>query len=706
MYTTTKLSEAGALQVQFQQAVALHRDGRTAEAARAYEHIQQADPSPLDALIHLAALRLAQGQPALAEVLLRRALTASPDSPEAHGNLGAALQAQDRPDEAAAHYQRALALRPDMLDARFGLAASLQAADRLDEAIACYETILATDPEHPEANYGLAAVLCRVGRTEHAIARYRAAIAADPDFAEANFQLGELLRRLGEPDAAIQCFRRALDVDPDYLEARAALAGALLHQGRDEEATAAFRAVLAAAPENADAHLGLGTALDRTRRHEEAAEHYRTVLASQPGHVDAIGGLATSLKNTSRHAEATELAQQLQTMRPDFPPALGLMGLILAETGQIDQALPLVERAAALAPDRPHFAYYLAELRRAKPGDPVIAALEAMLDRLASYPVHDQCLVLFALAKCCEDIGEKERGFVYLLQGNALKRAQIEYKEKATLLAMERIARVFTPELLAARQGQGDSSSVPVFIVGMPRSGTTLLEQILASHPAVYGAGERTDLGRLVSRLDHQRIGTTVFPESVWTLPPDVLRSLGAEYVDLLRRAAPEAARIVDKLPANFAFAGLIRLVLPNAKIIHAMRNPVDTCLSCFSKLFSGDQPFAYELGELGRYYGAYRRLMAHWRRVLPEDCLLEVSYESVVDDFETEARRVIAHCGLPWDPACLEFHKGSRPVHTASLVQVRQPIYRSAVGRWRPSEQALAPLLEGLGELAISPIC
>jgi hypothetical protein len=213
----------------------------------------------------------------------------------------------------------------------------------------------------------------------------------------------------------------------------------------------------------------------------------------------------------------------------------------------------------------------------------------------------------------------------------------------------------------------------------------------------VSGAGERTELSRVVSGLQSQRIGAAPFPEAFWTVPDDLLRQMGADYLAALATLGGGAERIVDKLPANFAFAGLVRLILPNARIIHVMRDPVDTCLSCFSKLFAGEQPFSYDLGELGRYYRAYQRLMAHWRIVLPPAFMLEVAYEDLVADFETQARRIIAHCDLPWDPACLDFHKASGPVRTASLVQVRQPIYRSSVGRWRPPATLLQPLLDEL---------
>jgi hypothetical protein len=251
---------------------------------------------------------------------------------------------------------------------------------------------------------------------------------------------------------------------------------------------------------------------------------------------------------------------------------------------------------------------------------------------------------------------------------------------------------------MAGRTGAGHASALPVFIVGMPRSGTTLIEQILASHPQVFGAGELPDLGDAAARLSEPGDANGAFPEIVASLPDEVLRQVGARYADAAGARAPMAERVTDKMPLNFYFVGLIHLALPNARIIHASRDPLDTCLSCFATLFTGDHRVAYELSELGRYYKAYEGLMEHWRRVLPDGVMLEVRYEDVVADVGREARRIVAHCGLSWDDTCLRFHGSPRPVRTASAAQVRRPIYDSSVGRWRAYDKLLLPLIEALG--------
>jgi hypothetical protein len=246
-------------------------------------------------------------------------------------------------------------------------------------------------------------------------------------------------------------------------------------------------------------------------------------------------------------------------------------------------------------------------------------------------------------------------------------------------------------------RGGGDSSRLPIFVLGMPRSGTTLTEQIIASHPQVHGAGELPYLMEIARR----DIGSgSVFPNNLHSLDRMKLTAMAAEYVTRLQRRAPGMRHITDKMPSNFYAVGLIHLMLPNARIIHVKRNPVDTCLSCFTQPFSSEQNYTFDLAELGRYYVDYFRLMQHWREVLPTGAFLDVQYEDIVADKEVQARRIIEYCGLEWNDACLDFHKNKRAVQTASAVQVRQPIYQSSVERWRKYERFLGPLLDALGDV------
>jgi hypothetical protein len=328
---------------------------------------------------------------------------------------------------------------------------------------------------------------------------------------------------------------------------------------------------------------------------------------------------------------------------------------------------------------------------------------------LSSLTPTEQIQLHFAFSKALSDVGEYDKSFDHLRRGNSLRRSQTFYDEVATLALFDRIRDVFTPQLMREKQGRGHPSDVPVFIVGMPRSGSTLVEQILASHPAVFGAGERDDF-RSALRRSGADSAASPFPESVRRLSGAQLSALGKSYLDQIEMVAASAMaprigkkvtmpeRITDKTLMHFTLLGLIRLTLPNAHIIHIRRNPIDTCLSCYSKLFDDDLPFTYDLGELGRYYRGYRQLMEYWGSVLPERWVLEVQYEALVQDFEVQARRIVAHCGIAWNDACLDFHQTQRAIRTASATQVRQPIYSSSIKRQRPNETLLSPLLIGLG--------
>jgi hypothetical protein len=359
----------------------------------------------------------------------------------------------------------------------------------------------------------------------------------------------------------------------------------------------------------------------------------------------------------------------------------------------LDEARAALERALTVEPRDAASFRLLGSLKRFAADDPSLATMERLSQDADALTPSAQIDLHFALAKAYEDIDRPKHAFRHLMRGNMLQRQQINYDEAAVLGTLARIAETFTPDLMQRLSGGGNPSTQPIFIIGMPRSGTTLVEQMLAAHPAVQAGGERQDFAMALAASV-----PGAYPQNLAAATPAQLTALGAAYVSRLTAAPPTAERFTDKLPSNFIFAGLIHLALPNARIIHTRRDPLDTCLSCFSILFGGEQRFAYDLGELGRYYRAYETLMAHWRSVLPAGVMIEIEYEDVVADTEHAARAIVAHCGLPWDDACLQFHEVERPVLTASAAQVRQPVYRNSVGRWRAYEEELGPLIEALG--------
>jgi hypothetical protein len=305
--------------------------------------------------------------------------------------------------------------------------------------------------------------------------------------------------------------------------------------------------------------------------------------------------------------------------------------------------------------------------------------------------------VEFALGKAFDDIGDAQKAFAHLTTGNRLHRSAHPYNVSDDLEQFAEIARALSPQTFSTLSGAGDPSRRPVFIVGMPRSGTSLVEQILASHPDVWGGGEQTVLERLLIERTPRAVSPLERARSLRDLQVSDLSSLGSDYVAEISKISSGALRVTDKMPLNFRFVGLIHLILPNAQIVHCRRDPLDTCLSCFAQNFSRGQDWSYDLEDLGRYYRGYERLMSHWREQTPPGRLLEISYEALVADLEGESRRLLAFCGLPWDSACLSFHETRRQVRTASVAQVRQPIYPRSVGRAVRYRPYLGPLMAAL---------
>jgi tetratricopeptide (TPR) repeat protein len=572
---------------------------------------------------------------------------------------------------------------------------ALRAIGRLDDAVAHFAQATKLDPSFAAAYGNLGDVLREHGKLEEAVSMYQRALALRPESVEARHGLGIALHRQAKLDEAVAEYQHVLTIKPDYSDAQNSLGLAFREQGKFSEAVAQFRRVLALKPSIAEVHYNLGNALMEQGKLAEAAACYERALALRPDFLEAYCNLGNALKEQGKLDAAVGRYRQALAVNPRYADAYKNLGSALRDLGRLEEARRVYEKAIELAPNRPIFYLSYATSKRFAPGDVHLAAIEKLASE-SSLADEDRMYLHFALGKAYGDLEDHERSFRHPLVGNALKRQQIAYDEAAARNMFGRIAEIFTPELMRDKKNLGDPSPVPVFIVGMLRSGTTLIEQILASHPKVFGAGELALFGDTVARLLRPNGGSALGLFS--SMGGKQLRELGASYVAAIRGLAPNAERITDKMPLNFRFAGLIHLALPHARIIHARRDPIDTCLSCFSKLFAADQPYSYDLAELGRFYRYYEALMEHWRRVLPPGVMLEVQYEDVVADLDCQAHRIVAHCGLQWDDACLAFHKAERPVRTASTVQVRQPIYRTSVRRWHAYKHLLGPLIKALG--------
>jgi tetratricopeptide (TPR) repeat protein len=604
--------------------------------------------------------------------------------------LGNSLAAEGKTADAITQYQHALQMDPRMADAHNNLGLALAAQGEYARAITHFEKAIALHPGHADAHNNLGLVFAAQGRLADATAQYQRALALSPDHALAHANLGGALSRQGKADEAIAHYRRALSLAPGMVTVQANLGVLLVDQGRSGEAMVHLECALALQPGNPDIHNNLGVALMAQGKLTEAIAHYQRALALNASHSNAHANLGTALAEQGRNAEALAHLETALALNPNHVEAHNTLGNLYKHQGQFGDALAHFDKAIALRPDYGQAYLNRSEIKSYRPGDPEVSAMETLagghgLSTPKAVNVH------FALAKALEDCGEYARAFEHMHRGNTLKRGLVHYDEGDALEFFRRTAAAFDRGLIERLQGLGDPSAAPIFVMGMPRSGSSLIEQILASHRQVYGAGEFGDFEATVR-------SAMAYPGRATTLDEAMLRRIGAEYLAKLPGLPDGKTRIVDKLPGNYLYLGLIRLVLPNARIIHTVRNPIDTCVSCYSKLFTFGHHYTYDLRELGRFYRAYMELMAHWRAVLPADAMLDVSYEDVVDDLEGQARRLIEYCGLPWDDNCLNFHKNDRAVKTASSVQVRRPLFRTSMERWRRYQDGLGPLISELG--------
>ncbi len=564
-------------------------------------------------------------------------------------------------------------------------------------AEAGYRAALRQSPAHADATHFLGLLAHQTGHADAALGMLRHAIKLGPTSYLYRHNLGGVFRALGRHVEAERCYREALALKPDYVDARIGLAQVYMAQSRFAEALAGYAQALALEPCRFEALMGRGAALAELVRRSEALACYQEARALAARDADKLQSVGLAFHRLDAPEVARACLEDALAVRPDFAEAHNSLGIILGDLGDLRGAEACYREALHIKPDHVGAYYNLISLIRLKPGDPFWRPLMELTENLELKPANEAILLHFALGKLWEDAGEYERAFRHFLEGNRLKRAGSNYDEARQVAFYHNYIRYFDSVFMNSHSGAGTDDELPVFIVGMSRSGTTLVEQILASHPLVHGAGEL----HLLRQCLYLELGSVAsddeLPQRLVCLDDKGMNRIGARYSAAARELAPAAARVTDKLPGNMALVGLIHLIFPRARIIHCVREPLDTCVSCFSKHFTTGHDFSYELGELGRFYRLYEELMQHWRTVLPPGRMLEVRYEDMVADMEAQARRLLAYCGLPWNDACLRFYESARPVRTASLAQVRRPIYASSVGRWKRYESYLLPLRQVL---------
>lgn len=676
--------------------------GRLQQAEMVLRQILQQRPNEPHALHLLAIVAHQAGKTNIGIELIARALTIDPNVPVFQANIAEMYRRVGNPQAAIQHGERAIALNPRNADAHNNLGIARYDVGDYAGAVACYDKAIEARPRFAEAISNRGNALRNLRRFEEAEREYRRALVINPSYAEAYNNLGSVLRDLERPAEAEAAYKRAIALAPNYLEARNNLILAYKDLKDFDAALAAGQEALRLKAQNPDALAYVGSIYVDQGKLDQAFDSLRRSLALNPNKAETYNMLGRAFFESHQSERAVECYHKAIALKADFPDPYNNLGTCLKELGRFDEALDAFNRSLAIQPDLIGAYVNLVDAKKfVSAEDPHLVAMEGFAAKIDTLPEERQQHLHFGLAKAYDDLKRYDEAFSHLLKGNAIKRKTLKYDEDSVLSYFERVKGVMSADVIREKSGGGFDTNLPIFVLGMPRSGTTLIEQILASHPAVKGGGELKDFSETVNNV-HTRDGSRApYPEFVPVLSGSELASIGENYARRLDKRAPGSLHITDKMPSNFYYLGLIHLGLPNAKIIHANRSPVDTCLSCFSKLFAGEQSQTYDLAEVGRYYRAYHGLMEHWRSVLPAGAFLDVQYEEVVADVEGSARRILDFCGLEWDERVLDFHRHQRPIKTASASQVRKPIYSSSVARWRNYEKFLGPLLDALGPLA-----
>jgi tetratricopeptide (TPR) repeat protein len=673
------------------------------QPARAIEHIGRAvalNPGVAACQANLAEAYRALGQHGRAVECCRLALELRPHFPEVANNLGLAWLDLGKTDEAIDQFHEAIRLKPDFAMAHNNLGNALRLRGDKAQALDHFRRAIECDPNLVEAHSNLGQLLLEHYRRPEALDHCREAVRLRPDFPEARNNLGNVLRELGRLDEAKACYADALRLYDDLPITYNNMGQALQEEGQLGEALAWYQRALQRDPSSARIQSNLASLLEELERHDEAIARYELALRLEPNYAEAYSGLGWVRHEQGQFSEAMTLYRRALELRPDLAAGYCNLGTLLEELSDFPEAERCLREALRLDPSHSGALAQLATLLRAKLPEADQAAM-CQLVADPNLPVAKRSGLHYGLALVLDAKEAYDQAAEHLRLANALRLADWRNRGKGDYDAEDHerfvagLMATCTPEFFERVGGFGLETDRPIFIVGLPRSGTTLTEQILASHSQVFGAGElalaHEGFGSLPDRMGRDASSL----ECLGRLDRETARLLAERHLDRLSELHAQALHVADKMPDNYLYLGLLAALFPKAIFIHCRRDLRDVAVSCWMTNFRQIR-WACDPEQIASRFRAYQRLMEHWRRVLPVP-VLEVDYEETVADLEGVARRLVAWCGLEWEPACLSFYDGRRPVRTASVMQVRQPIYTHAVARWKHYEQALATLLAQL---------
>lgn len=648
------------LQTGIESLVRLFKQGQLSEALTQGKALSGHYPG--DPTVHniLGVINARIGQAEIALACYDRALAIKPDFAEVHNNRGNLLNRLGQNAAAITSFRQALQIKPQYAEAHNNLGVALYDAGELDEATASYREALRVRPSYAEAQNNLGNALADLGQPEVALASFSAALQMNPRYSQAYYNKGNILRSMGRHDEAIDCFNSAIGLRPDYAEAFNSLGNTLNEQGKHQQAIESLNRAIQLRPDYSEAHCNLGNVLSDSGRPDEALSSYHTALQ----------------------------------ISPEFAEAQCCLGNVLSYLGRQEEAMDSFNRVLELKSDHAAVFNNLSQIKTFERDDPQIDQMQKLLEN-PDIAETDVMHLGFALGKAHDDLGDVDQAFKYYQEGNRLKKKALGYDISSDETRFEQIKSLFSsytqkpdPGIESGR----DFKKQPIFIVGMPRSGTTLVEQILASHSQVFGAGELEILNQMMNPLLREK---TLTGQS--ELGEVDLVNLRNTYLEGINELAGSEPFMTDKMPINFRWVGFLLLAMPGVKIINLRRDSAAVCWSIFKHHIGGEgNGYSYDILDVAGYYNLYTDLMQFWRQAFPGQ-IYDLDYESLTENQEQETRRLLEYCDLDWEDQCLDFHKTRRSVQTLSAGQVRKAMYTGSSREWRKYETHLQPMLEAL---------
>ena len=648
--------EQSALKASFERALEFLTAGDAVMAEkicrRTIKEVSNSDPN-IQVLLCVALIR--QGRSGSAVKRLKHILRSFPDFPPAVEELGNALLAQNKPDQAIDAFQQALKINPENAAVMIKLGKIYSKLGRKDEANEMYQSALALEPT--KERVATAAQAFARGQTEEAEKICRQVLREHPNEVDAMRLLASIANKLEQRDDAIVLLERAVELKPKFAGAWADLAETYTESEKFGEALDAVQRVIKLQPNMPFGHMIRGSILGKKDDHEGAINAFKEALEIEPEHIGSNMGLGNTLKTIGRYDEAVKSYKKCIEAQPLFSEAY----------------------------------WSLANLKTYSFDDDEIKNMEKHVQGQDLTPAS-KAFFHIAIANAKEKQMKYGEAWYHFHTGNELRRTSEIYDSVTTQVTHDALIETFDEEFVNSTKGSGCQSDAPIFILGLPRSGSTLIEQILASHSQVEGTRELPDISLLGRRLTKSKPPGIKYPDAVKHMTDEEKIEYGESYLKTSKRYRTDKPRFIDKMPNNFAHIGFIKTILPNAKIINAKRHPLDSCVSSFKQLFYKGQSWSYDLFEIGEYYLEYERMMDHWHSLYPGE-IYDIQYENIVNNQEDESRALIEYCGLDWEDSCLRFYENKRSVNTASSEQVRQPIYKGAMYAWKNYESEIGAL-------------